>query len=270
MLLFNKVLPLLVSPLGLFLIWTVLALLLRRARWIWPALALLWLAATPVVSHWAVRAVEEQAVLRNASDMPQADAIVVLSGMVRTVPGEGGALQREWQDGVDRFEGGLALWQAHRAPRLLITAGQQPWDVLTETEGHWLRAQAIGRGVPPASVELTPPVDNTVAEASAVRQMLGRRTVLLVTSAFHMPRARAAFEAAGLTVIPYPVDLRAGERASSVQDYLPEAGALAGTSLAVREWVGRAFYGLRRLISPPAQGDHPAPDTPAGGQPPRG
>jgi hypothetical protein len=32
--------------------------------------------------------------------------------------------------------------EAQRAPRLILTGGRVPWDVLPETEGVWLAAQA--------------------------------------------------------------------------------------------------------------------------------
>ena len=248
MLVLNKLLPLLVSPLFVCLMWTLLALLFKRPRWIWPALALLWLSATPWTGQQLLRATEQQAVLLDPAVMPKADAIVLLSGMVRTVPAAGEQLRREWQDGVDRFEGSLALWRAGRAPRLLITAGRQPWDLGDDTEGHWLRDQALARGVPSEAVELTPEVENTVAEARAVQAMVPGGHILLVTSAFHMPRARAEFESAGLRVTAFPVDLRVGLRVFSPQDLLPNADALAQTSLALREGLGRAFYGLKRLL----------------------
>jgi uncharacterized SAM-binding protein YcdF (DUF218 family) len=64
---------------------------------------------------------------------------------------------------------------------------------------------------------------------------------LLVTSAFHMPRAVAAFRAQGVEVVPYPVDWRAPP---------PEAGRwirsatvrLGWVGLVLNEWVGLAAY----------------------------
>jgi uncharacterized SAM-binding protein YcdF (DUF218 family) len=67
--------------------------------------------------------------------------------------------------------------------------------------------------------------------------------VLLVTSAFHMPRARRLFERAGMSVIPFPVDFKvSAARVISVLDFLPAAGALTQTEIAMREWYGRLYY----------------------------
>jgi len=114
--------------------------------------------------------------------------------MARTVSAPSGpsSFVREWGDAVDRLEGGLALMRAKRAPRLIFTGGRVPWDVLPTTEGDWLMEQACNRGLPAAAISITPPVQNTAEEAQAVAAMLDGAPsthILLVTSAFHMPRA---------------------------------------------------------------------------------
>ena len=90
---------------------------------------------------------------------------------------------------------------------------------------------------------LTPAVENTAQEAQAVAEMLDRGSkIILVTSAFHMPRAEALFREAGLDVIPWPVDFRASANKTTMMDFIPSAGGLSGTSAALREFLGRAYY----------------------------
>ena len=68
---------------------------------------------------------------------------------------------------------------------------------------------------------------------------------VLVTSAFHMGRALASFEAAGWTSItPYPVDFRTAEFSDSIGWGL--AGKLDTLNIAVKEWVGLLVYGATR------------------------
>jgi uncharacterized SAM-binding protein YcdF (DUF218 family) len=49
-------------------------------------------------------------------------------------------------------------------------------------------------------------VQNTDQEAKAVAKLLNKEVpnIILVTSAFHMPRAQKVFEAAGIVVSPFP------------------------------------------------------------------
>jgi uncharacterized SAM-binding protein YcdF (DUF218 family) len=100
--------------------------------------------------------------------------------------------------------------------------------------------------VPPEAIVVTDRVTNTAEEAAAVAALLaprGARSVLLVTSAFHVPRARALFERAGLVVHPFPVDFQVGVgRRWSVTDALPAARALWLSEQSLREMLGRVAY----------------------------
>ena len=107
-------------------------------------------------------------------------------------------------------------------------------------------------GVPATAMTSTPPVVNTAEEARAVAALLRRdeRRVLLVTSAFHMRRAQRLFEREGLTVLPFPVDFkaRAAWAGSSWNDpllWVPTAGHLFSSSVALREMLGRLYYKIR-------------------------
>lgn len=71
----------------------------------------------------------------------------------------------------------------------------------------------------------------------------GIERVLLVTHAWHMPRARRAFEAAGLEVVAAPTGFRFWPNAS-LHAVLPSARSLLDSSLAIHEWTGRAWYAL--------------------------
>ena len=60
-----------------------------------------------------------------------------------------------------------------------------------------------------------------------------------------MPRSRMLFEAEGLRVTAFPVDFQVSERHLTLMDFLPSAGALSTSSLAIREWLGRFYYWVK-------------------------
>jgi uncharacterized SAM-binding protein YcdF (DUF218 family) len=66
---------------------------------------------------------------------------------------------------------------------------------------------------------------------------------LLVTSAFHMPRAVGLFRKAGFAVEPYPVDWRVGDRVDPFV-FSQAAIGLTRTDIASREWLGLLAYRL--------------------------
>ena len=67
---------------------------------------------------------------------------------------------------------------------------------------------------------------------------------LLVTSAYHMPRAMGAFRRAGFAVEAYPVDYRTRGAEDLLIPFDDIASGLRRTDLAAREWVGLVAYWL--------------------------
>ena len=183
---------------------------------------------------------------------------MVLSGGRIVAPGN--SKISEWTD-ADRFFGGVELYQAGKAPLLVFTGGAAPWEPSAPSEGEILVGFARRYGVPAEAVMTTRRVYNTAEEAEVVAHLLADRShveseakkkpqsLLLVTSAFHMPRAKAQFEVQGFRVVAYPVDfLVSSERQITILDFLPSANALSQTELALREFYGRIFYQIRHAV----------------------
>lgn len=255
----HKVLPVLLLPTGILLLLLLSALLFKH-RWpLMAALLLVWVGSTPALSEQLQRWLEGGAIRVPATGMPTADAIIVLSEGRVVAPGP--ARISEWTDS-DRFWGGIELYLAGKAPLLFFTGGWAPWLSDAKPEGEILTQAAVAQGVPAAAIRTTGRVTNTAEEAQAAAEMLaspelsppGRKpVVLLVTSAYHMPRASRQFESAGLDVLPFPVDFQVGqEREFSVLSLLPSAQAWARTESAWRELIGRAYYALIPSMRPPA------------------
>ncbi len=238
----REILPLFLMP--VFIALALLAVALRTRRR-WPvviAFALLWAASTPVVSNLLMRSVEGWRVRQAVDDAPNADAIVVLSGGIRSVPGDSGAIELE---DCDRFFGGFDLYRAGKAPRLIFTGGWSPREPNRPLEGEVFSDRAQDLGVPASALATTSRVSNTEQEAASVALLLGvaptSPCILLVTSAFHMNRAEMLFRRAGLQVIPFPVDFRANLRIT-LGSFIPSAYSLSETQQALHELFGRVYY----------------------------
>jgi len=88
---------------------------------------------------------------------------------------------------------------------------------------------------------------NTAENARFSRRLLARahiRRVVLVTSAAHIPRARAAFKRVGIEVLSAATDYQSGSSHTWL-DWRPLAGALGLSAAALYEWLGRVWYRLR-------------------------
>ncbi|MDD3180895.1 MAG: YdcF family protein [Opitutaceae bacterium] len=246
MLFLNKLLPVMALPIGIVFVLLLLALLLRRK---WPAfLAALWLYAVsmPAVGDWLIGRLETQYPLLEPAKLAPADAVLVLGGVMGPVRGP--QYFPEWADPVDRFEAGVRLMQLGKAGKLLFTGGRIPWENRPETEGAAMQRECLARGIPPEAIGITGEVGNTADEARAVSdycRVHGLRKIILVTSAWHMPRAAWLFRHAGVEVTPFPVDYRCDPtRPFTLLDFLPKADALLNSETAMRESYGLLFYQL--------------------------
>ena len=241
----HKILPLLASPLFLVIILALWGALLRSKKIGLAAIGILTFCSLPLVSSKLISSLESDYTLAPTASVKEADAIVVLSGMVRTIEGKHG-LFYEWAEAADRIFAGIDLIKKNKAPVLILTGGKLPWSV-GKPEGEYLRDIAEELGVPSDSILLTENVQNTDQEAKAVAKLLKKDfpNVILVTSAFHMPRAQKVFEAAGIVVSPFPVDFLSGADKTKITDFIPSADAFRETSFFVREIIGRLYYNLK-------------------------
>jgi len=152
----------------------------------------------------------------------------------------------EWGD-PDRFFGGIALFKAGKAQKLVFTGGKMPWNKAKKTEGDVLKDYAISNGIPSEKILVTKDVENTADEAVAVKDLIGpSKKIILVKSAYHMYRAQQLFEKQAFKVIPYKVDYKVGRNKEKViMDYLPDAVSIKLTETGVRGIIGRLFYFMK-------------------------
>ena len=107
-------------------------------------------------------------------------------------------------------------------------------------------------GLPKKNLYTTYPVNNTLQEAKAIKKLLKneiplkQKKIILVTSAFHMKRAKKVFESEGISVQPYPVDFKSKNSfISSLRNplkWMPNSYYLNQSSSAIREIIGRIIY----------------------------
>jgi uncharacterized SAM-binding protein YcdF (DUF218 family) len=113
-------------------------------------------------------------------------------------------------------------------------------------------------GVPASAIWQQGESHNTHEDALFSAKILKEKNVqriLLVTSAWHMPRAVKQFQAQGLDVIPLPTDYNVtqkgwdqmlnGDWRSIVLDLFPSVSNLDLTTKMLKEYLGLFVYGLR-------------------------
>ena len=240
----HKILPLIFSPLILVIGLIILGIIFNLRKFSLIGVIVLILSSLPIISNKFIAYLEKDYQPIEIADVENVDAIVVLSGMIRVI-GDEENLKYEFTDSVDRFFAGLDLFNNNKSPILILTRGKMPWSIGI-AEGEYLKELAIKYGVSEENIILTDEVQNTDQEAKAIKEILTEDAkIILVTSAFHMPRAEKVFKAANINLIPYPVDFQNSKSKTTMMDFIPSAGSLFDTSHFVREMIGRLYYNLK-------------------------
>lgn len=202
----------------------------------------LYLLSMPLVGTALLQSWETPA---TATPLPPAAAIVVLGGgQYRNAPEYGGDTVGAM--GLVRLRYAARLQRRSGLP-VLVSGGSPDGAPVSEAQAMRITLEREF-GVPVRWVESLSA--NTLDSARNSRDLLaaeGVRRIVLVTHAWHMPRARLAFENAGFEVIPAPT-AHATRSTPTVLDLLPDAGALLDSALFFHEAIGILWYRLRLIF----------------------
>ena len=243
----HKILPLIFSPLFLIIILIISGYILKKRKLSLIALLILIIFSLPIVSNKLIYFLEINHKFLKPKEIDNADAIVVLGGMVRAVKNNNEIIY-EFNEAVDRIFAGIDLFKNNKAPIIILTRGKLPWSKGIP-EGEFLKEIAIKNSVPEGKIILTEKVQNTDQEAKSIKKILTKNNseIILVTSAFHMNRAENIFKSNNIKVISYPVDFRAKYESFKFFDLIPSASSFNNTNYFVREMIGRFYYRLKYI-----------------------
>jgi uncharacterized SAM-binding protein YcdF (DUF218 family) len=229
----------------LFISIIIVGFIKNKKKIIYWAIGIFYIISTPIFANNFFKIVEGDEYRKPISATNSADAIVVLSGMLE-INEIGDSTYIEWGD-PDRLFGGIDLLKAAKAKKLVFTGGKMPWNNVKQTEGEILKKYAIENGIPKEQILITNNVENTEDEAKAVKELIkNEKNIILVTSAYHMNRARKLFEKEGFNVNGYKVDYKASKnKVITVMDFLPSSGNLELVEIGIREIIARIFYILK-------------------------
>lgn len=234
--------PLLLAAVGLLLARS------RRRGWrlggfalAWSGIALLFALSLPVVSRGLSDSLGGEVL--SPADIGKAQAIVVLAGGKRRNAPEYGGVTIPKEHSLVRLRYGAHLQRQTGLPLLL--SGGAPGGGEAEATAM-ARALHDDYGLDARWVETQSLDTRDNADYSA--KMLAAadiHSVLLVTERFHMKRAQAEFERAGLKVIAAPTLFPEDKDEADILSALPSMGALRESTLALHEWLGILAQRLR-------------------------
>jgi uncharacterized SAM-binding protein YcdF (DUF218 family) len=241
------------QPVFWLALWWAVALLVisrwRRAAvgMLWSGLAVLGLLGFEALPHALLRPLENTYPVPSAAVVDRHVGLVVLGGATQHPGSFQAHAQVPLGESAERMSVPVGLLREHPRLALVFSGGEGRLRATGVTEAALARVFYQEQGVDLARVTLEAGSRTTRENAHQVAALLGPRCQepwLLVTSAWHMPRAMAEFESVGCRVTPYPVDFRTGATTAWTDYALARSLLLWQTAL--HEWLGLAVYALTR------------------------
>jgi uncharacterized SAM-binding protein YcdF (DUF218 family) len=249
---------LLIYPLGITFSLSILGLLLWQLKRLRLAIilvtcALSWLLcwSLPPVARALQASLEQLYPAVPVEQIPTADVIVVFGGVMKA--GDAYYPYPGLTDAADRAWHAARLFKAGKAPKILLSGGLSSTHTDGLTEAELMRLFLLDLGVPDEAIVLETRSRSTRENAlycAAMVRDAGWSSVILVTSALHMPRAWRSFKQAGVEAIPVGTDYQTRSTSFSVVNWLPTAGALEKSTHALHEVIGTWTYAWRGWLAP--------------------
>ena len=197
------------------------------------------------LGNWAIFPLEQRfpAFVADGRDV---DGIIVLSGALEV---SRSAARGEFavNGAAERIFAFLDLARRYPHARLVYSGGGSklgsvpPPEAWTATE--YLKTLGLPAGRLSIDTRSRTTWENARESQRLVRPAPGELW-LLVTSAWHMPRAMGSFARAGFDVVPYPVDFQTHGARDLVRPFTVVSHGLQRLDLAAREWIGLVGYRL--------------------------
>ena len=226
--------PLMMASIGAIAIWRGRAGF-RRLGWVALvfALGLLWFESTlSCVCFLGLPLERPYLQFQAAESLPAADAIVVLGG------GIGKCEELHYHDmfeSSDRVWHAARLWKCGKAPKVVVSGTN---DLVSTVP------LLLDLGVPRSSIVVDNESRNTYENSRFTERLVGSgKNILLVTSAWHMPRAAGNFSKTSLKVIPAACDFSACNAYFGRRywfDWIaPSSDSMVRSNYLFKEWLGR-------------------------------
>lgn len=156
----------------------------------------------------------------------------------------------QFSEASDRLFSPVRLFVSGQIRTFILSGGAASLTGRTKPEADYVKPVLLGFGVPDSAILIENKSRNTHENAVFTKELLRKNgitdTVLLVTSAFHMRRASAVFNKAGIPVKAYPVHFISDYgRGYFLPDwFMPSSEALFRFDALVKELIGYMVYDI--------------------------
>lgn len=241
----SQFLSFLAMPLTIIIILLLVGVVLKRKKILWTGIVLLFFFSNQFVANWAMHQWEPE--FKEYEGLPEYEVGILLTGVTNL---NKTAYDRTFfNKGADRATHTLQLYKLGKIKKILISGGQGLDPSNTNTEAELLRDFLVMAEVREADIMVENQALNTFQNAILTKETLIKngfdlnQTHFLITSAFHMKRAKGCFDKAGLKTETFPVDYYAEDIRFSIPKLLaPDPYAIFLWHKLFKEWIGIVVY----------------------------
>ena len=239
----GKVFWIVAQPLTLALITTILAVLAlllgrRRLAGLLSLFAgmILFVVLFTSIGAWSLQTLEARHPRPELTTPPA--CMIVLGGAfdLEVTAGRGGM---EMNQAADRLIEAARLARLYPQSKILVSGGDGSFSGDYKGDADLAPAYFEAMGVDPSRIIRETASRNTAENVDQTKALLAENALadcLLITSAYHMPRARALFDQAGVATVPWSADYRSSGRVTLRLDFTQPSLNAQLASTAAREW----------------------------------
>ncbi len=252
----SKLLVFLIRPLTWMLVLLTLALWAKGPRWRRGSLIALMVVFLVFTNRWLSNTMVGwwEAETFTARELAEPYDIGILLGGYTTRRVEPSDDRQNFTERANRFLNALELYKKGKFNVLLLSGGSGAiFPDSSLTEAYVMEGYLQALGLPDSTLLLEGASRNTYENALFSKKLIEEQApgarCLLLTSAWHMPRALGCFRKVGLPVTPYSVDHLYESPGPGLDWYLlPQSKSLYIWDLLIKEWVGYMAYRLNGYL----------------------
>jgi len=217
----------------------------RWGKWlVFTSFLCLWLLGTAPVRNMLTASLEYQYPAYSFHQiLPNNTAVVLLgNGIQEQAP------DYQLRDTLSRFGMMRTIYAAQIAKQtglFVYATGGTPLRTHAASESSVMKHWLINFGVDATHIHEENQANTTWENATLTTAMLKKEninTIILVTSAWHMPRAVWCFKQQGLKIIPAPTDYLTDQAPYDIRSFLPRWDRLSDSGDALHEYLGLLWY----------------------------
>lgn len=245
----SKILSVLIMPYSIALALIIGGAFTLKKRYgkklLWSGIALLLFFSNSFISNFALHNWEDE--IKTLEEVKSHEIGIVLTGVASI--NKPIADRTFFNKGADRITHALHLYQIGKIKKIFITGGRGLHTNALQSEAEALKDFLIMTGMPESDILIEDRAKNTAQNAQFSKAFFEENGIstdqsfLLITSAFHMYRAKKCFEKVGLKVETFPTDYYSHPIRFSIPSLLyPSSSALGDWNTLIKEWVGIVVY----------------------------